>query len=89
MIIEYDIDKLNSGWSHIKNYQKIRNVIVHNFGEIPDDDKKQNILDIIESSPYLELSQGKAEILITHEQYLIDFCGVIEDFLENITKDLR
>ena len=88
LIIGYDLSNLNEEWSKICDYQKIRNLIVHHFGEVPEG-KITDILRIIESSPHLELNRINNEIFIVNEQYLIDFCDVFEKFLYQIATDHR
>jgi hypothetical protein len=88
LIVDYDLTLLNTEWSVLMNYQTVRNLFVHQFGEITDD-KKQKITDLVSSSTYLAISTSKNELLITDERYLTELCDTIELFLMKIAKDLR
>jgi hypothetical protein len=89
LIVNYDLNSLNKEWGSIRDYQKIRNALIHNFGEVPDNNKKAELLSIINKSTHLKFIQKTNEFLIIDEDYIFEFCLIIESFLMPILKNFR
>lgn len=86
-VLEIDLQDLNTSWSKIKDYQKVRNKIVHNNGRIEQsqvNDFKQ-ILDKYENIKLVEYDAiEKYHIAITHSDYIVDFCQILNQYLDKI-----
>lgn len=90
--IEINTNDLKIFWDTIKDFQKIRNCLVHNNGYLTylAINKQQTLRVIISKNPYSELSSNR--IQITDDKFLLDFIGIIKEYLlalfDKISKEI-
>jgi len=85
-----DIEKL---WQEITKFQKIRNCIVHNNSNIIKNKgqkiEKQPLYQIIKKNKNLELNKEKGTFIIKDDQFLLDFCDIIEKYFVSVVEKLE
>ncbi len=84
--LRIDLSSLNSSWQTITNYNKIRNVIVHNASNFKKKDnipiEDQELFLLINGNPYLKQKyEHLGYFYIKDSQYIIDFCSDAEKYL--------
>lgn len=86
-VLEIDLQNLDIYWSKIKDYQKVRNKIVHNNGRI-DQSEVNRFKQILDKYANIELVEfdaiQKYHISITHSDYIVDFCQVLNHYLDEV-----
>lgn len=76
-------------WNYIKDFQKLRNVIVHSRGEF--DDKKKELNDLIKkysSLSAIKKQDNSHEILILDKNLNLDFLDSIQSFFNKLTLEV-
>jgi len=81
-----DLSALNSSWQVITDYNKIRNVIVHNASNFKKKKsqaiEKQELFSLINRNPYLvQKYENMGYFYIQDSQYIIKFCIDAEKYL--------
>ncbi len=88
-----DISSLDNTWQKITKYQNVRNCVVHNNSNIIKNKdlevKKQPLYQILKTNPHLKLNEGNGTFIINDDQYLLDFCDIISEYLVEIIKKLE
>lgn len=87
--IEINANDLKIFWDKIKDFQKIRNCIVHNNGNLTylALNNQQNLRLIISKNSYTEISSNG--IQITDDRFLLDFIGIIKEYLLALIDKIR
>ncbi len=94
-VIEIDLSSLNTEWEEIKNYSKVRNLIVHNSSNFKKDKTKaledQEMYSFLATNSSIQLKTvGRGDFYINDHQFIIDFCEKGESYLNKvITKILE
>ena len=89
--IEIDLSSLCTNWQEIQNYNKVRNLIVHNSANFEKDKNKalenQEMYSFIASNPFIQIKrEGRGYFYIKDYQFIIIFCDKAESFLSEIIK---
>ncbi len=86
-VVEINLSNLDSEWHKIIDYNKIRNLIVHNNSNLIKEKTKpldkQESLNIVRNSIYLQYNERGA-FYISRIEYINDFCDASEKFLLEI-----
>ncbi|MGA2405283.1 MAG: hypothetical protein ABSF81_00845 [Bacteroidales bacterium] len=88
-VIEIDLSSLYTEWEEIQNYNKVRNLIVHNSANFEKDKSKalerQEMYLFITSNPFINVKrEGRGYFYINDYQFIINFCDKAEKFLSEI-----
>ncbi|MDZ4844050.1 MAG: hypothetical protein SH857_00725 [Chitinophagales bacterium] len=86
-VLEIDLEKINSEWVRITNYNKLRNRIVHSPTNIIEKDKNnKKLIEAIKSIEYLVINDKGAfiEFEINNQKLLLNFLNSITNFLDFI-----
>lgn len=82
------MDKLKNNWAEIQNYQKIRNAIVHDNSSIMKKKgvklQQQPLYNYVKNHKSLNLNEQTGIVTIVDNNYLIEFCELIENYLYQI-----
>lgn len=84
--LELNNEDLNILWTQIKDYQKIRNCLVHNNGYVIKADQ-QTFVEITRRIHYTELSSCRIQII--DDRFLLDFIETIEGYLLKLIDKIR
>lgn len=91
LVVDVELDDLNTEWTKITDYQKIRNRLVHNGSNIiAEKDKpveQQKLYRIIKKYPLLEVTPYGI-IIISSDDFLIDFVNLQKDYLAKLIDKL-
>lgn len=94
-VIEIDLSSLNTEWREIKNYSKVRNLIVHNSSNFKKDLtrtlEQQEMYSFLSSNSSIQFKTlGRGDFYIKEHQFIIEFCDKSESYLDKvITKVLE
>ncbi|WP_372643471.1 hypothetical protein [Ancylomarina sp.] len=88
-IVELDLTSLNQKWVTIKNYGKVRNLIIHNSANFKKDKSKkleeQEMYSFITFNPSIQLKTfRKGNFYINDHKFINDFCDIGESYLEEV-----
>jgi hypothetical protein len=84
--LEIDLSSLNQDWQAITNFNKIRNVIVHNASNFKKDKnkpiEKQELYSLITGNPFIKQKyEHMGYFYIKEDQFIIEFCNIAERYL--------
>lgn len=87
--LSIDLNSLNSDWNDLTDYNKIRNLIVHNASNFKRDKgkpiEKQELYSVITSSPFIKQKyENHGYFYIKDNQFIIEFCNKAEKYLINV-----
>jgi hypothetical protein len=92
LVVGLNLDDLNTHWTNITNYQKIRNCFVHTNGNIMVDKtqplNKQKFYEAVKKNTDLSINSS-GEIKIENDTFLIKFIKVIEDYLTALLEKIK
>lgn len=92
LVAGLDLDDLNTEWTKIKNYQKIRNCFVHCNGNVMADKSqpldKQKFFAPVKSNINLGI-EVDGTIKILNNNFLLNFINVIEIYLRSLLDKLK
>jgi hypothetical protein len=85
-VLEIDTPELQRSWQRIKEFAKVRNLIVHNGASLVTDRSKKELKDqpsyqLIKSIPYIKIDEQTKKFEITDAKYLFDFADLIASHL--------
>lgn len=88
-VIETDLNSLNENWIKLKNYNKIRNLIVHNSANFKKDKSKpseeQDLYPLLNTSPSIAFKNEKlGTFYIQDNKFIIEFCDIALKFLSDV-----
>lgn len=85
-VLKIDLDALNTEWTEITKYNKLRNRIVHSPTNTIDKTENDKLIKQLQSIQYLTLNEKTDffEFEITDAQLLQKFCFIISKFLHEI-----
>jgi hypothetical protein len=90
LVANVDVDKYDKDWKSIKEYQQIRNRIVHHNSSIAMKGKEftqQSLYQYITKSNCLKLDLKNGNFNIIDHQYLLNFCNLIEKYIIDIIEE--
>lgn len=84
-----NLSSLNTTWQEITNYNKIRNVIVHNASNFKKEKnqpiEKQELFPLINGNPYIKQKyEHMGYFYIQDSKYITGFCNDAENYLLNV-----
>ncbi len=82
-------ERLNSLWNQVDNVSVIRNHLVHDYLGYSENRKSKEIKKICDSDPHLEYDKVSKEVTIKGQEYLLNFCSLIELLIKTLLKELR
>ncbi|MGB3849512.1 MAG: hypothetical protein WA958_06055 [Tunicatimonas sp.] len=77
-----DVAKIDSEWNKLRNYQNVRNLIVHYDSNTKK--AKKNSSRIVTSNQYLTYNETTGHFYINDRKLLLKFCDTINDFFRKL-----
>ncbi len=92
LVVGLNLDDLNTQWTKITDYQKIRNCFVHANGNIITDKTqpldKQKFYQAAKKNTDLKI-ESSGEVKIENDAFLTKFIKVIEDYLKALLEKIK
>jgi len=92
LVIGINLSDLQATWEKITFYRRIRNKIAHNNSSIVEKSgpiTSQPLYDLIVSNPNLKLKDTNGTFFISNDQFLLDFCDLIEHYIVPIIQKVE
>ncbi len=87
LVININLDMLNSDWSEITIYQKIRNTIAHNNGILKQVD--DNLIRFISNKEGVSIKEDANKINIDSINFLKEFIDKISNYLISVGEEIQ